>query len=72
MIRRGAADVVFGGGTEAGISLLGLSGFAVMRALTTRNDVPEEASRPFDADRGRVCAFRGGCGTGYGADGTCP
>ena len=50
-IRHGVADVVFAGGTEAGISLLGLSGFAVMRALSTRNDVPEEASRPFDADR---------------------
>ena len=51
VIRRGSADVVFAGGAEAGISLLGLSGFAVMRALSTRNDVPEEASRPFDADR---------------------
>lgn len=51
VIRQGAADVVFAGGAEAGISLLGLSGFAVMRALTTKNDVPEEASRPFDADR---------------------
>ena len=51
VIRRGTADVVFAGGTEAGISLLGLSGFAVMRALSTRNDSPEQASRPFDADR---------------------
>ena len=51
VIRRGAADVVFAGGAEAGISLLGLSGFAVMRALSTRNDQPEQASRPFDADR---------------------
>ena len=51
VIRQGTADVVFAGGAEAGISLLGLSGFAVMRALTTRNDVPEQASRPFDADR---------------------
>ena len=51
VIRRGAADVVFAGGSEAGISLLGLSGFAVMRALSTRNDEPELASRPFDADR---------------------
>ena len=51
VIRRGTADVVFAGGTEAGISLLGLSGFAVMRALSTRNDAPEQASRPFDADR---------------------
>ena len=51
VLRRGGADVVFAGGTEAGISLLGLSGFAVMRALTTRNEDPEQASRPFDADR---------------------
>ena len=51
VLRRGTADVVFAGGAEAGISLLGLSGFAVMRALTTRNDQPERASRPFDADR---------------------
>ena len=51
VLRRGTADVVFAGGAEAGISLLGLSGFAVMRALTTRNDEPEQASRPFDAER---------------------
>ncbi len=50
-IRGGVADVVFAGGAEAGISLLGLSGFAVMRALSTRNDEPQLASRPFDADR---------------------
>ena len=51
VLRRGAAEVMFAGGTEAGISLLGLSGFAVMRALSTRNDAPEAASRPFDAGR---------------------
>ena len=51
LIQHGEADVVFAGGTEAGISQLGLSGFAVMRALSTRNEVPEKASRPFDADR---------------------
>lgn len=51
VIRRGSADVMFAGGTEAGISLLGLSGFAVMRALSTRNDEPEKASRPFDSGR---------------------
>ena len=50
-IRRGSADVVFAGGSEAGISQLGLSGFAVMRALSTRNEEPEKASRPFDAGR---------------------
>ena len=51
VIRRGTADVMFAGGTEAGISLLGLSGFAVMRALSTRNDEPQKASRPFDLGR---------------------
>ncbi len=51
VIRRGVADVMFAGGTEAGISLLGLSGFAVMRALSTRNDEPQLASRPFDSGR---------------------
>lgn len=51
LIRRGAADVVVTGGVEAGISELGLAGFAVMRALTSRNDPPEKASRPFDAQR---------------------
>ena len=51
LLQHGEADVVFAGGTEAGISQLGLSGFAVMRALSTRNDTPEKASRPFDAER---------------------
>ena len=51
VIRRSAADVMFAGGAEAGISLLGLSGFAVMRALSTRNEEPQLASRPFDAGR---------------------
>ena len=51
LIRHGGADVVLAGGTEAGISQLGLSGFAVMRALSTNNEEPERASRPFDADR---------------------
>ena len=50
-IRHGIADVMLAGGAEAGISQLGLAGFAVMRALSTRNDEPQRASRPFDADR---------------------
>ncbi len=51
VIRRGAADIMVTGGTEAGISQLGLAGFSVMRALSARNDDPPRASRPFDADR---------------------
>ena len=50
-IRHGLADVMLAGGAEAGISQLGLAGFAVMRALSTRNDEPQRASRPFDAER---------------------
>ena len=50
-IRRGDIEVALAGGTEAGISKLGLAGFAVMRALSTNNDNPAEASRPFDAAR---------------------
>ena len=51
VIQRGTADVMLAGGTEAGISLLGVSGFSVMRALSTRNDDPQKASRPFDSER---------------------
>ena len=51
VIRNGQADIVITGGTEAGFCQLGLGGFAVMRALSARNDEPTAASRPFDADR---------------------
>ena len=51
VIRRGAADVVLGGGCEAGISRLGLGGFHVIRALSRYKGEPAQASRPFDADR---------------------
>ncbi|MBI4306543.1 MAG: beta-ketoacyl-[acyl-carrier-protein] synthase II, partial [Chloroflexi bacterium] len=51
VIRRGVADVVIAGGTEAGICQLGLGGFCTIQALTRRNDDPEHASRPFDAKR---------------------
>ncbi|HVF05347.1 MAG TPA: beta-ketoacyl-ACP synthase II [Frankiaceae bacterium] len=50
-IRAGTADVVVAGGTEACVHPLPLAGFAQMRALSTRHDDPEAASRPFDADR---------------------
>lgn len=57
VIRHGRAEVMLTGGTEAGISEIGLASFAVMRALSTRNDEPTKASRPFDAERdGFVCA----------------
>jgi len=58
-IRLGRAEVMLAGGTEAGISELGLSGFSVMRALSTRNDVPQKASRPFDAGRDGFVAAEG-------------
>jgi 3-oxoacyl-[acyl-carrier-protein] synthase II len=50
-IRLGRADVMLAGGTEAGITKVGIGGFSAMRALSRRNDAPEDASRPFDAER---------------------
>lgn len=50
-IRADEADLIVAGGTEAAISPVGLSGFAVMKALSKRNDDPASASRPFDKDR---------------------
>jgi len=50
-IRLGRADVMLCGGTEAPISAVGIAGFSAMRALSRRNDDPEAASRPFDAER---------------------
>ena len=51
IIGRGAADMMIAGGSEAAITPMGVGGFAAMRALSTRNDEPERASRPFDKDR---------------------
>ena len=51
MIRRGEADIVLAGGSEAAICPIGIAGFNSARALSTNNDNPEEASRPFDAKR---------------------
>ena len=51
IIQRGAADAMIAGGTEAAITPMGVGGFAAMRALSTRNDEPQRASRPFEADR---------------------
>lgn len=50
-IQRGEADVIISGGAEAVISKLGIAGFAAMKALSTRNDFPTKASRPFDQNR---------------------
>lgn len=50
-IRRGGIDAAIAGGAEAAVTPLGIGGFAQMRALSTRNDAPEEASRPFDVGR---------------------
>jgi 3-oxoacyl-[acyl-carrier-protein] synthase II len=51
LIQRGDADAMIAGGSEAAITPLAVGGFAAMRALSTRNDAPERASRPFDKDR---------------------
>lgn len=51
MIQHGEADIMLAGGAEAPICELGVGGFCAMRALSTRNDAPEKASRPFDANR---------------------
>ncbi len=51
IIQRGDADAMIAGGTEAVITPMGIAGFTAMKALSTRNDEPERASRPFDIDR---------------------
>ena len=60
VIARGQADVMIAGGVEAPIQPLGIAGFAAMKALTTRNDEPERASRPFDRDRDGFLIGEGG------------
>ncbi len=61
VVRRGAAQLMIAGGTESSSGELGLAGFSAMRGLSTRNDDPQGASRPFDKDRdGFVCSE--GCG----------
>ena len=51
IIKRGAAEVMIAGGSEAAITPMGIGGFGALRALSTRNDEPDKASRPFDRDR---------------------
>jgi 3-oxoacyl-[acyl-carrier-protein] synthase II len=61
ILQRGDADVMIAGGVEAPVNRLGVSGFAAMRALSTRNEAPQQASRPFDRGRdGFVIAEAGG------------
>src|SRR3954453_20328998 len=59
-IRLGRADVMFCGGTEAGITRVGIAGFGAMRALSRRSDDPEKASRPFDMGRDGFVMGEGG------------
>jgi 3-oxoacyl-[acyl-carrier-protein] synthase II len=59
-IQYGDADIMFTGGSEAAATVLGMSGFCAARALSTRNDEPERASRPFDKDRDGFVMGEGG------------
>ena len=59
LVRSGRVDVAITGGTESALSELGLSGFAVIRALSTRNDPPQKASSPFDSKRDGFVAAEG-------------
>ena len=60
MIRNNRADIVISGGVEASVDALPMAWFAAMKALSTRNDAPEKASRPYDADRDGFVLGEGG------------
>ncbi len=60
ILQRGDADIMLAGGSEAVICPMGIGGFNAMRALSTRNDAPEKASRPFDRDRDGFVMGEGG------------
>ncbi len=60
LIQRGVVDMMVCGGSEAGICEMGIGGFNALKALSTRNDAPEKASRPFDKDRDGFVMGEGG------------
>lgn len=60
LLQRGNADVILAGGSEAVVCPMGIGGFGAMRALSTRNDAPEKASRPFDKERNGFVMGEGG------------
>ena len=60
LIRLGKADVIVAGGSEAAVTVAGVGGFNAMKAISTRNDDPQTASRPFDADRDGFVIGEGG------------
>jgi len=60
LIKRGAADAMIAGGVESTITPTGIAGFNAMKALSTRNDDPQKASRPFDRDRDGFVVGEGG------------
>lgn len=61
LIQRGDVDVMLTGGSEAPVTPIGVAGFCAMRALSTRNDDPQKASRPFDGERDGFVIAEGGC-----------
>ena len=61
LIRHGDAQVMLAGGTEAIINPLGITAFSAMKAISTRNDAPQKASRPFDAERDGFVISEGAC-----------
>jgi len=61
LLRRGDAQAAISGGSEAIINPLGIASFSALKALSTRNDAPQEASRPFDADRDGFVIGEGAC-----------
>jgi len=60
LVRRGYADIVIAGGVEALVTHMFFAGFSAMKAISTRNDPPQKASRPFDADRDGFIIGEGG------------